>query len=205
MPGRNFQSAGGLSTSFEQVTTAEGKPKKVSLDAGDNPPDGVLINYHLTEEPKDPITLRILDGEGNLVREFTSKEPDEKEFKDNPGRIKPPVVPAKQGGNRFVWDLRYPNATEVPDDTGSMGFARGATGPKAAPGSYQVEIVNGRTTLTQQFALLPDARTGSTASDYREGFELAMQVRDKLSELHEGVNKMRRRPQASRCLVRAAG
>jgi DNA anti-recombination protein RmuC len=72
-----------------------------------------------------------------------------------------------------------------------MGFARGATGPKAGPGSYQVEIVNGRTTLTQVFELLPDARTGATAADYREGFELAMQVRDKLSELHEGVNKMR--------------
>ncbi|HEX5166290.1 MAG TPA: glycosyl hydrolase [Thermomicrobiales bacterium] len=191
VPGRNFTSAGGLSTSFEQITTSEGKPKKVSLDAGDNPPDGVLINYYLADAPKDPITLRILDGDGNLVREFSSKELDEKEFKDNPGKSRPPVVPAKQGGNRFVWDLRYPNATEVPDDTGSMGFARGATGPKAEPGSYQVEIINGGTTLTQPFDLLPDPRTGSSVENYREGFELAMQVRDKLSELHEGVNKLR--------------
>ena len=80
-PGRNFVSAGGLSTSFEQITTSEGKPKNVSLDRGDNPPDGVLINYYLTEAPKEPITLRILDGEGNLVREFSSKELDEKEYK----------------------------------------------------------------------------------------------------------------------------
>jgi DNA anti-recombination protein RmuC len=52
-------------------------------------------------------------------------------------------------------------------------------------------LTNGRTTLTQSFELLPDPRTGSTPAQYREGFDLALQVRDKLSELHEGVNKLR--------------
>ena len=132
-PGRNYRSAGGLTTSYEQVTTAEGETKQISLDAGDNPPEGVLILYHLPTEPKEgePLTLTIRNAEGAEIRTFTSDKPDDQHYKDNPGLTKPTPLPAKAGANRFVWDLRYPNATEVPDDTGSMGFARGRTGPKA--------------------------------------------------------------------------
>jgi len=190
--GRNYRSAGGVATSFEQVTTAEGKPKSISLDAGDNPPDGVVFHYYLTAKPKDPITLTIKDSDGNELRSFSSAEINEADYKDKPGLSKPQVLPAEVGGNRFVWNFRLPNATEVPDDTGSMGFARGLNGPKVPPGSYTVDLKIGSSTLSQPFEILPDPRTGSTQEEYEAGYELAKQVHAKLSELHEGVNQLRR-------------
>jgi photosystem II stability/assembly factor-like uncharacterized protein len=190
-PGRNYSSAGGLTMSFEQVTTPDGKTKNISLDAGDNPPEGVVFQYYLPQQPKDDITLTIKDADGNEMRSYSSKEIADDEYKDKPGLTRREVVPAKEGGNRFVWNFRYPNATEVPDDTGSMGFARGLNGPKAAPGTYSVELKVGNTTRTQPFEILPDPRTGATEADYREQFELAKEVNAKLSELHEGVNRIR--------------
>jgi len=191
VPGRNYRSAGGIATSFEQVTTEEGKPKELQLDAGSNPPDGVVIQYYLPAKPKNDVTLTIKDGEGNTLRAFSSAEIKDEDYKDKPGLTKPQVVPAREGGNRFVWNLRLENATEVPDDTGSMGFARGLNGPKVPPGAYTVELqVNGKT-LSQQLEVLPDPRTGSTQAEYEAGYELAKEVHAKLSELHAGVNRLR--------------
>ncbi|MCO5175447.1 MAG: glycosyl hydrolase [Thermomicrobiales bacterium] len=192
VPGRNYQSAGGVAMSAEQVTTAEGKTKSISLDAGDNPPDGVVFHYYLTAKPKDPISLTIKDSAGNELRSFSSAEINEADYKDKPGLSKPQVLPAAVGGNRFVWNFRLPNATEVPDDTGSMGFARGLNGPKVPPGDYTVNLKIGSSTLSQPFEILPDPRTGSTQEEYEAGYELAKQVHAKLSELHEGVNTLRR-------------
>ncbi|HLT21380.1 MAG TPA: hypothetical protein VKZ96_18130, partial [Thermomicrobiales bacterium] len=141
----------------------------------------------------EDITLTIKDSAGNEVRSYSSAKPKDEDYKDKPGLRKPTPIPANQGANRFVWDFRYPNATEVPDDTGSMGFAGGVpTGPKAVPGRYTVELKVGDQTLSQEFQVLADPRTGASQEDLQEQFDLSIRVRDKLSELHEGVNKLRR-------------
>ncbi|CAN5605923.1 hypothetical protein BH23CHL2_BH23CHL2_26390 [soil metagenome] len=191
--GRNYFRSAGLVVSFEVEKDADGKLERTWLDAGANPPEGVVIQYYLPDKPEDEISLTIKDSEGNEVQSYSSAKPDDKHYKDNPGLTKPPVVDADQGANRFVWDFRYPNATQVPDDTGSMGFAGGApTGPKAVPGRYSVELKVGDQTLSQDFEVLADSRTGASQADLQEQFDLTMQVSGKLSELHEGVNRMRK-------------
>src|SRR5439155_1512254 len=40
--------------------------------AGENPPDGAMIDYFLTEE--SPVTLEIKDNKGNLVRRYSSAD-----------------------------------------------------------------------------------------------------------------------------------
>ena len=189
--GRNYSMAGGLTSSFERITTEEGKPKDIWLDAGDNPPDGVVVQYYLPAKPKGDITLTIKDAGGSVLRSFSSAEIKDEDYKDKPGLTRPPVVPAKEGGNRFVWNLRLEDATEVPDDTGSMGFARGLNGPIVPPGNYTVELQVGGKTLIQPLEILPDPNTGSTQAEYEAGYELAKEVHAKLAELHTGVNKLR--------------
>ena len=52
----------------------------------------------------------------------------------------PPVVPRKQGLNRFMWDMRYPDATDFP---GLIMWAGSVRGPAAPPGTYQVRAHRG--------------------------------------------------------------
>jgi hypothetical protein len=190
--GRNYFRSAGLVVSFEGEKNADGGVEQQWLDAGGNPPDGVVIQYYLPDKPEEDIALTIKDGEGNEVRSYSSAKPKDEDYKDKPGLTKPTPIPAKQGANRFVWNFRYPDATQVPDDAGSMGFAGGVpTGPKAVPGRYSVELTVGGQTLSQAFEVAGDPRTGASQADYQEQFELATRVRDKLSELHEGVNRMR--------------
>src|SRR5204863_369127 len=82
--------------------------------AGQNPPDGAVINYYLKARSAAPITLEILDPAGKLVRRFSS---DDKPLNVDWSKINPPDYWARPfqplrneaGMQRFVWDLTYPN------------------------------------------------------------------------------------------------
>src|SRR5262249_25568328 len=84
---------------------------------GANPPKGAMIQYFLEDKPKE-MTLDIFDAKGAKVRTFTSKkvEPEQKEDDaDAPDDLfKVPVLPAKEGVNRFAWDLTYEGAKVIP-------------------------------------------------------------------------------------------
>ena len=42
--------------------------------AGQNPPDGAIINYYLRSPARSPIVLEITDAAGKLVRRFSSDD-----------------------------------------------------------------------------------------------------------------------------------
>ena len=101
---------------------------------GQNPPAGAVIYYHLKTAPdaKAPFSLEILDGKGNSIRKWTSTA------ERPPDKVEP-----KAGMNRFVWDLRYAEATKFP---GMILWGGSTRGPVAVPGTYTVELaVDGHT------------------------------------------------------------
>src|SRR5437588_770731 len=83
---------------------------------GDNPPLGAIIDYYFKTAPKDEVTLDILDASGKLVRHLSSKEKKEgeqpPEWPDRVERAK--TIPANEGMNRFAWDLRYDDPSQIP-------------------------------------------------------------------------------------------
>jgi hypothetical protein len=98
-----------------------------------------------------------------------------------------PRVPAAPGLNRFVWNLRYPDAVRLP---GEKSF-ESAPGPVALPGRYRVDLVIGDRSWTESFEILPDPRGTATAEALRQQFQLALRIRDTLSALHAAVIKLR--------------
>jgi hypothetical protein len=90
--------------------------------------------------------------------------------------------------NRFVWDLRYPDATRFP---GLIMWAGNVRGPRIVPGKYQVRLTVDGQTQTQQFMVKKDPRTPTTPEDFQKQLALALQIRDKLSQANEGVIKIR--------------
>ena len=94
------------------------------------------------------------------------------------------------GINTVTWDLRYPSAASFP---GMILWGGGTTGPAAVPGQYTVRLtVDGKTT-TQPLIVRPHPlHKGVTQADYQAQFDLAIQVRDKVSEANNAVIQIRR-------------
>ena len=97
------------------------------------------------------------------------------------------IVPARAGTNRFVWDLRYPDATglkTVVNDEGTLD------GPKAVPGEYVVRLIVGRDTVSRPLTVVEDPRIPVTTADLEKSFGLAIKVRDKISEISDAFNRI---------------
>src|SRR5258706_559972 len=47
-------------------------PRRYPL--GENPPSGAILYYYLKEEPKEPAKLELLEGQGKVIRSYTSEE-----------------------------------------------------------------------------------------------------------------------------------
>ncbi|HEV7799368.1 MAG TPA: hypothetical protein VGO73_14515 [Pyrinomonadaceae bacterium] len=107
------------------------------------------------------------------------------------------------GLNRFVWDLRYAEAVRFP---GMILWAGETRGPRVAPGMYQVRLtVDGKTT-TENFEVKPDPRLATSAADYAKQLELGLKIRDKVSEMHNGIVQIRDvRKQVDDLLKRVVG
>jgi hypothetical protein len=214
---------GPVTVSYRGEETPQGTTIQKYLDAGQNPPDGVIIHYTLPENVSGKVTLRILDDAGTEVRAFSGKanqtvtmtaeaptsgeapgggtaeapeSPAIEEDTDDEQALGGQVVPVAAGANRFVWDLRYAAPTALVDAGGKRTARLQAMDdgipPKAAPGTYTVELKVGGETLTQEFTLLKDPRVPASEEELRSQFELKLAIRDRVSAINEGLNQLRR-------------
>ncbi len=179
----NYKMTGPVTVTYRLRETPMGTNGEEFLDAGKNPPDGAIVTYYLKAQPEEEVTLTILDAQGNVIRTFSSKSEE------------PPRVPAQAGLNRFVWDLRYEGATKLEGPPKRDRFEQMlevAVRPRALPGRYQVQLKVGETVWTQSFEVVRDPRLPASDDDLRAQFELKVAIRDRISEVHEAVNRIRR-------------
>jgi len=94
--------------------------------------------------------------------------------------------------NRFVWDMRYPEGRDLPDSVGvASPFGAKVTGPLAPAGAYSVRLTVGGDTYTEPFEVLRDPRVTVAQADLDEQFELQIRIRDRYSEAHDIVKRLR--------------
>ena len=156
-------------------TRAEAATAKTTGTAGKNP----------------PITLEILDQKGQVIRRYPPKHPPEADGPEGGGEGPPQRergLPTDAGLNRFVWDLRYEEASRVPH---SPLWAGSTQGPVALPGNYQVRLtVNGKS-YTAPLEIKHDPRLKITQQDLEKQFDLLIKIRDRVTETHDTVNRIR--------------
>ena len=93
------------------------------------------------------------------------------------------------GLNRVAWNLQYPGATTFP---GMILWGATTNGPIAVPGSYQVRLtVDGRAQTQPLVVKTHPLYTDITEADLREQFDLAIRIRDKVSEANNAVIQIR--------------
>ena len=173
---------------------------------GANPPNGAILYYFLKTEQKDELTLEILDGKGNVVRKFSSREEkvEGRPLPERPGRDDDADrLPAKAGMHRVVWDLRYELPELVPNAIYDMGRP---AGPLAVPGSYQVKLTVAGKSYTAPLEVKLDPRVSTAQADLQKQFDLSLQVRNLLGEAHGSVLEIRNlREQLNALRKRLAG
>ena len=164
--------------------------------AGENPPDGAIIDYYLNHAATSELTLAIYDENGNVVTQYSSEPKPVHLLPANAPEywFAPPVaLPKDAGVNRFAWDLRYPAPMTLP--YGYYGNLLGYTeytladhavpgdtpreqprGPLVAPGKYTVELRYDGQTLRQTLTLEPDPRIHVSQADLVDQQNLALSI-----------------------------
>ena len=114
-----------------------------------------------------------------------------------------PRVTTDVGMNRFVWDLRYPDAVRFP---GMILWAGNISGPRVVPGMYQVRLTVDGKTMTESFEVKPDPRISTAPADFAKQLEFSLKIRDKISETHNAIIQIREvKKQVDDLLKRIAG
>jgi hypothetical protein len=124
-----------------------------------------------------------------LAEEESEAEPEEAEEEEERtfGRMSQRPSPStREGLNRFRWNMRLDGYT---DFEGRIFWAAGNIGPAIVPGEYKVQLtVDGTVIGTSSFNLQLDPRIdGVTQADLQARFDLAVQIRDRVSDANEAV------------------
>ena len=141
--------------------------------AGQNPPEGAIINYYLKSPVSEPITLDVLDTAGTSIRHYSSADPavvpDSASAAVPLYWYRPPrVLSTAAGMHRFFWDMRY---QPLPGGGGGRGgggglamqaiahdTGPGSSAPWVGPGQYTLKLtVNGKS-FTQPITVKMDPR-----------------------------------------------
>jgi len=167
--------------------------------AGQNPPDGAIINYYLRTAAEGPVTLEILEAAGNLVRRYSSEDTPAPaiESRNIPDYwIRPAQVLSKQAGmHRFVWDLHYPPPAvrqfSYPIAAIYRNTPRYPPGPWVVPGQYQVKLTVDGSSYTQPLAVKMDPRVKTPGEGLTQQFEISVRITQALERDHQAVEQVR--------------
>ncbi|MFH1764531.1 MAG: glycosyl hydrolase [Gemmatimonadota bacterium] len=163
----------------------------------------VDVTYYLAEDAKE-VEVTFFDASGEVVQSFTAQlqETEEEEAEavaaenvaaEEEEEASPfarsnqrPSPGTRDGMNRFRWNMRLDGST---DFEGRIFWAAGNTGPALAPGDYSVRLmVDGAEVGQRSFHLGLDPRIqGVTQADLQARFDLAVRIRDRVSDANEAV------------------
>lgn len=179
--GKNYHVTIGQNATFELDEDDTGFLSRRVLDGGTDLDRGVRISYWLGADPESPLTLAIVDGDGNEIDSFTSDRPEKEEDRD--GRY----ATAKVGMNVFQWDMRHAPGPKV---EGSEFHGR-AKAPLCVPGTYSVRLDVDGDSQTVPFNLLADPRVDCRSEDFEGQRDLLLQIQGKLNQVVDCVNGIR--------------
>ena len=195
VPGQNYWFAATQVPALDVIKRPDGTTEKRYLDAGTNPPEGVVVHYLLADDDT-PLALAICDAAGEELRSFRSKPPkrdaevtfppvaDEDQDQDEGETF----LPSKAGLNRFVWNLRSADATKIATKGGDQPDR---SGPKVSPGTYQVRLTAGDWSAQQSFAVLADPRLPATSEELAAQSALTADLHAAHDRLNVAVNELR--------------
>jgi len=175
--------------------------------SGENPADGVLIDYFLKDHSQGIVTLDIVNGEGKLIRRYASDDrPYENPKVDFPIHwIRPKsILSSAPGSHRFIWDLHYTPLDEPLSFSVSGVFentAPDASSPWVMPGTYTVKLnVNGKS-YSQPITVKMDPRVKTSMEDLKLQHDISFSCYENRRQLMVARREIQRLREQSRGLL----
>ena len=158
-----------------------------SKTMGQNPPSGAIIIYHIANEfDKDStLTLEILNQSETVIRTITNKSGQSAKTFGAP--YSGAKIPAKQGINRYIWNLRVDDLVMVPD----ISFYGSYAGYRVGPGDYKIRLTIGETSMEQPLTVQHDPRMDIRDRDTQAHQKLMSDIYVKINDLHTAIVKAR--------------
>ena len=165
--------------------------------AGQNPPDGAILNYYLKSASSKPVTLEILDASSKVVRRYSSADPVPRPNPELPIPeywVRPyQGLSAAPGFHRFLWDMHYtpvPGGTpEYPISAVEHNTAPTPSSPWIMPGKYTVVLTVDDQKYTQSLTVQMDPRVKTSMPDLQKQFDLSNQLYEDLMALQPVMEK----------------
>jgi photosystem II stability/assembly factor-like uncharacterized protein len=176
-------------------------PLPPEISAGQNPPDGAMIDYWLKAPSSGEVTLEILDSSGKLVRRFSSVDqsdaPDAKELNVPAYWIRPERrVSTAAGMHRFVWDLHYPppaaSERDYPISAINHDTPLYPLGISALPGTYTVKFTADGKSYTQPLTIKMDPRVKTSGDDLEVQFDVEKKIVEAMQRDFDALTQVRR-------------
>jgi hypothetical protein len=211
----------------------EPTPWPPELPAGENPPDGAVIDYFLPTDAST-VTLEIVDSRGKVVRTYMSTDsasgPDpaidpagyDVVCRANPGApdctlplywpAPRPRLWASAGVHRFTWDMRYqpiaPDSVQRAGEVNATGAVphrsvHGPFAPWAAPGRYTVRLTVNGAALTQPLIVRLAPRVKASVAGLQQLATLTREMYDAAVATHGAYVQARARLDAFSGAARA--
>ena len=159
-------------------------PLPPDFPAGENPPDGAVIDYYLQSAASGPVTLEVKDSSGNVVRRYSSTDPLEKVdpmLRIPTYWVRPPQrLSSAAGMHRWLWDMHYAPVSGIPHEYPIAAVPHNTapqpTSPWAMPGEYTVVLtVNGKS-YSQPLTVQMDPRVKTPVPGLAQQFRLSQQL-----------------------------
>jgi hypothetical protein len=147
--------------------------------AGQNPPDGAIINYYIASNATN-VQLDILDSKGIIIRKYASTDTMYTIPANNvpPYWIRPQqILSANAGAHRFTWDMHYQPLNlppSYPISATPNNTAPDPTSPWVMPGTYTARLTVDGKTYNQTFTIKMDPRVKTNMKDLQLQHDLSL-------------------------------
>jgi photosystem II stability/assembly factor-like uncharacterized protein len=148
--------------------------------AGENPPDGAMIDYYLNSNSSSPVKLEIINAKGEIIRTFSSKDTlyTIPEVNIPLYWIRPQqILAATKGAHRFLWDMRY-TPLNIPAAYPMTAIIHNtppdATAPWVMPGNYKIRLTVDGQIQEQPIIITMDPRVKTSTVQWQRQHDLSM-------------------------------
>ena len=148
--------------------------------AGENPPDGAMIDYYLNSNSSGPVKLEILNAKGEIIRTFSSNDTlyTIPEVNIPLYWIRPQqILAATKGAHRFLWDMKYTplnTPAAYPMTAIIHNTPPDATAPWVMPGNYKIRLTVDGKIQEQPITITMDPRVKTSTTQWQRQHDLSM-------------------------------
>lgn len=181
-----------------------GDPDFTPENAGQNPAFGATVFFNIPAgyDGNTSVKLEFSDAQGQLIRSFDlhlkrAKQPTAEQMSAmTPEQQKHEeevrLTSIEPGMNRFQWNLRYADATEVKGfqpPVAAGGLDDTVDGPLVVPGGYTVTLDYGGNVSRADFTVALDPRLKASPDDLAARLALQMKIHTALDTLDKKINE----------------